>query len=61
VKHLLTVTALLLLADGLWNHDWRLILASLAVAAIWPLISADVYEDAEHEQLLDRLWDDEAA
>jgi hypothetical protein len=61
VKNLLTVTALLLLAQGLWNHNWRTILASLAVAVIWPLISAEIYEDAEHEQLLDRLWDDEAA
>lgn len=27
---------------GVWQHDWRMILASGAVAAIWPLISLDV-------------------
>jgi len=40
---------------GLWDHDWRLILAGAAVAVIWPLISADL----EHERELDRLWDDD--
>ncbi len=27
---------------GLWDHSWRLILAGVAVAVIWPLIGSDV-------------------
>lgn len=42
---------------GVWEHDWRLILAGLAVSAIWPLIDAHV-ESAAHERVLDELWDD---
>jgi hypothetical protein len=46
VKYVLTILAIAMLADGLWSHDWRLILASAAVAAIWPLIEPDVTESA---------------
>ena len=58
VKFPLTLLALIMLAYGLWTHDWRLILAAGSVAAIWPLISADP-DAIEHEELLDRLWDDD--
>ncbi len=27
---------------GLWDHSWRLILAGILVAVIWPLIGSDV-------------------
>ena len=27
---------------GLWDHSWRLILAGVAVAVLWPLIGSDV-------------------
>jgi hypothetical protein len=51
---LLTITALAVLVLGLWQHDWRLILAGVSVATVWPLISADIYDDE-----LDELWRDE--
>ena len=26
---------------GLWNHDWRLIVAGVSTLTIWPLITTD--------------------
>lgn len=31
-----------LLLIGIWNHDWRLILAGVSTLTIWPLITTDV-------------------
>ena len=31
-----------LLLAGLWGHDWRMILASVATAVIYPLVTADL-------------------
>lgn len=42
MKHLLTATAAAVTLAGIWQHDWRTILAGAAVAAIWPLIRDDV-------------------
>lgn len=39
---MLTWLSLALVVLGLWDHDWREILAGFAVAVIWPLISADI-------------------
>lgn len=57
MKRLLTILAVVMACDGLWTHDWRIIIAGASVAAIWPLISADI-ETASRDELLDALWDD---
>jgi len=51
----LTFVAVVGLAYGLWVHDWQTILASLAVAVIWPLIRDDVGSAGE----LERAWGDD--
>ena len=38
----LYVLAASMFVVGIWQHDWRLILASAAVCAIWPLVNLDV-------------------
>ena len=37
-----TAFAVAVLVAGLWNHDWTLIVAGCAVAAIWPIIRKGV-------------------
>ncbi len=37
---------------GLWNHDWRLIVASVAIWTIFPLISKQIDDEAA----LDESW-----
>jgi hypothetical protein len=59
---LLAGVALWMFGYGLWEHDWRILLASAAIALIWPLISDGVGGVAgkrRHRQLLDYLWDDD--
>ncbi len=40
---------------GLWEHDWRLILAGVATAVVWPLVQGEVtpheaqpHHDSDH-------------
>lgn len=50
------------LVCGLWNHDWRVILASFILMAIGPLLafeSRDERARRRHRARLDRLWDDD--
>jgi hypothetical protein len=49
------------LAYGLWAHDWTTIIASAAMAAVWPFIASGVLMERERaeRELLDRLWDDD--
>lgn len=56
LKWALSGLALWIALWGVWNHDWRMILAGAATAAIWPLVWADYDRDTE---VLDCLWDDE--
>ncbi len=56
MKSILLLLALVTLAYGLWTHDWTTIIASFAVAVMWPLLEKDVHD---REQMLDRLWDDD--
>lgn len=45
---------------GLWEHDWRILVASGILAFIWPLIGDDVTRNERRQrELLDRLWDDD--
>lgn len=43
MKILITGLAISLLGEGLWDHDWWLLVAAFAVAAIWPLIHDEVH------------------
>jgi hypothetical protein len=55
-------SAIWFLGYGLWQHDWRIILVSVLLAVIWPLIQdqvVSVAEERRHQQVLDRLWDDD--
>lgn len=50
------------LGYGLWQHDWRIIVASAALGLVWPLISDEVMyvaKERRHRELLDYLWDDD--
>ncbi len=58
MRSLIFVFAIVLLAYGLWAHDWTTILASIAVAVIWPIIENDV-RFRQQRTLLDKLWDDD--
>ncbi len=58
MRSLLFVLAILLLCYGLWAHDWTTIIASIAVAVIWPIIENDV-RFRQQRTLLDKLWDDD--
>ena len=44
---------------GLWEHDWKILVASALVAVIWPLIADGVVDERSHRELLDKLWDDD--
>lgn len=62
MRALLCLMALALVVKGLWDHDWKLILAGAVTAVAWPIIAADVREvnrRREHKRLLDHLWDDD--
>jgi hypothetical protein len=54
----LTVGGVLMLGYGLWTHDWRVIVAAVAILCVWPLIHESVFEERNRERELDRLWDD---
>ncbi len=56
MKSLLFILALVTLAYGLWAHDWTTIVASFAVAVMWPLLEKDV---RDREQMMVGLWDDD--
>ncbi len=58
MRSLLFILAILLLCSGLWAHDWTTIIASVAVAVIWPIIENDV-RFRQQRTLLDKLWDDD--
>ncbi len=58
MRSLLFILAILLLCYGLWAHDWTTIIASVAVAVIWPIIENDV-RFRQQRTLLDKLWDDD--
>jgi hypothetical protein len=47
---------------GLWEHDWKILVAAALLAIIWPLISEEVLQVGKkrrHRELLDYLWDDD--
>lgn len=44
-----TLTALAL-AAGLWQHDWTVIVASLALSGTWWLIGEQVAEESEWDE-----------
>ena len=59
---LLVALAIWFFGYGLWEHDWRILLASSALAIIWPLISSEVVRIAgerRQRELLDYLWNDD--
>ncbi len=58
MRSLIFILAIILLCYGLWAHDWTTIIASVAVAVIWPIIENDV-RFRQQRTLLDKLWDDD--
>lgn len=42
---------------GVWDHDWRMIVAGVALLVAWPLLAEHV-EEAAHERELLRDVDD---
>lgn len=44
-RWLLYSLATYLLIAGLWDHDWRLIFAGIAVWLIYPAISTPIHDD----------------
>ena len=58
MRSLFFVFAIVMIAYGLWAHDWTTIIASVGVAVIWPAIENDV-RFRQQRTLLDKLWDDD--
>lgn len=58
---LIAAAAIWFLGFGLWQHDWRIIVASAVLAVTWPLIADEVTfgEERRRRELLDQLWDDD--
>lgn len=56
------VAGLFFLANGLWEHDWRVIVAAVILVLIGPLVAAEARAEKARRRQRDhfnRLWRDD--